>query len=177
MAYTNVSKVKDLQPLTPNMHAQNISLLFLVPLLMLLLGVFYMIGGMLRQLDSGYFKRAFIFYFLGTFSTFFVMQLLTSNHLDSIMTSELDFVFIYSTYGLAVFAAFGFIYFYFNNFIPMIFIRASVFLSIFALITGSIVTYKKSTNPDILNSSSNQFQEVQQAKPPIGGEYSPHGPK
>lgn len=158
------------------MHGQNIALLFLVPLLMLALGIFYMIGGLRRQLDSGYFRRAFVFYFLGTFSTFFVMRLLDANNMDSVMSTELDMMFIYSTYGVAIFAGFGFIYFYFNNFVPLLFIRASIILSIFSLITGSIVTYKKSTSVEILNSSSSQFEEVpQQPSGPIGRPYSPRG--
>jgi len=155
------------------MHAQNIALLFIVPLLMLFFGILYMLGGMMRQLDSGFFKRSFFFYFLGTFSTFFVMQVLKSNHLDSIMSSELDFIFIYSTYGVAVFAGLGFMYFYFNNFVPLIFIRASIILSIFSLVTGTIVTVNKSLSAEIQNSSSSQFHEVKDVKAPIGGDYKP----
>ena len=158
------------------MHSENISFLFLIPLFFLALGIYFMVGGLRRQLDSGYFRRAFLFYFFGTFSMIFVVQILKANKLDTvIINSELDTIFIFSTYGVAVFAVFGFIYFYFNNFVPMLFIRASILLSAFAILTGGIVTYNKATAPEVYNTG--QFEEVKDGrgnKPT--GTFQPHRP-
>lgn len=158
------------------MHSENISFLFLIPLLFLALGIYFMIGGLRRQLDSGFFRRAFLFYFFGTFSMIFVVQILKANKLDTIIiNSELDNIFIFSTYGVAVFAAFGFLYFYFNNFVPMIFIRGSILLSAFAIIVGAIVTYNKATAPEVYNTG--QFQEVKDGKGgPPQGTFQPQRP-
>lgn len=145
-----------------------------MPLAFLALGIYFMIGGLRRQLDSGYFRKAFVFYFLGTFSTFFVTQILKANKLDMLLNHEVDTMFIYSTYAVAVFSGLGFVYFYFNNFVPLIFIRASILLSIFSLITGGIVTYNKAMEPSVYNTS--KFQEVQEGPSKPTGTFQPHRP-
>lgn len=131
----------------------------MIPLGFILLGIIYMLIG-LRRLIPGFFKRAFIFFLLGSFFTLFLNIILEANQGKHLLSDDADNVFVYSVYTLAVFSGLGFIYDYFNSFLPMIFIRLSLILSIFSFGLGIYVSISKAAPPKILQEESGNFREV-----------------
>ena len=159
------------------MHAENIELLFFVPLVLIALGIFYLILGLRTQLNTGHFRRAFTLYGLGCFTTVFVRMIVNDNGLGYLIESDSDTVYYYSTIVLASCAGLGFVYFYFNNFVPMLFIRVSLLASMFSLILGVYVAMQKiQDGPG--DKPTGGFNEVKQQEPSsTGGGPDPDGPK
>ena len=146
------------------MHSSNITLLFLVPAVSILLGIIYTLRGMSGINLNHLFRRGFGFFIFGFISSFFCNRLVKSNNITT-GSSELDMVFSLCTGALAFVSAAGFLYLYYTNFLPQLFIRAVLFFGILALVSVGLNTYKSSYKKTIISKNpAHKFSEVDNLK-------------
>lgn len=149
------------------MHSSNITLLFIIPALSILIGIVYILRGMSGINLNHLFRRGFGFFIFGFLSSFFCNQLVKSNNIVSSysFSNELDLVFTISSAALALVSGAGFLYLYYTNFLPQLFIRSVLFFGVLSLIAVGVNTYKSAYQPSIMTKNpKHKFQEVDNLK-------------
>lgn len=145
------------------MLSSNLALLYLLPISLALIGIYILAKGSLKR-DFTIFKFGFYFFLGGFVSTAFIFLVGQSSTRTNVLSSDLDTAFLISFSILAVVSLLGIIYYTFNNFLPVFFIRMALFLSVFSVIAGSVSTYRHATQKSTSKNFKSGFVEVEQPK-------------
>ena len=138
-----------------------------MPAAAILFGIIQVVLGMYGAARNHFFRRGFGFFIFGFISAFFCSLLLKSNNItaDYTMSQELDLAFLISIYALAFVSAAGFLYLYYTNFLPQLFIRSALFFGLVAFTSIVVSTFKSTYKPSIQTQNpKHKFLEIEEKK-------------
>lgn len=140
------------------MLVNQVQLLYLIPLLIVLVGIFATFKAMGKN-DFVKIKSSLYFYIAATAVIFFISSVSSANSSPDSQPGLVD-VFLYCSYIMGIVALGGITFFQFNGFLPMIFIRTVLLMSLLITLLGvfNAFDHYKSESERKLNQS--KFKEV-----------------
>lgn len=148
------------------MHLSNLPILYIIPVIIIIWGLVSLLKGTING-QSIAFKSAFLTILVGILFTFFVTLVINNNKIDN-EHPELRQLFLMATGGLTVSALTGLLYTNFQQFVPPIFIRTTLFFGVTAALLGVLTSFD--TQSDIMANSTdagNQFEQIETKKPSL----------
>lgn len=148
------------------MHLSNLPVLYLVPVLIVCWGLISLLRGTLNG-QSNAFKSSFLWIVVGELITLLVTMILHSNKIET-QHPELLQLFLMASGALAFSALIGLVYTNYQQFVPPIFIRMTLFFGFTTALLGSLSAFD--TDSSIIATSTDagsQFEQVDAKKPEL----------
>jgi hypothetical protein len=145
------------------MHVSNLPILYLVPVLSLIWGIISLLRGTIDG-QSNAFKSSFLWIIVSVMITFFISMVIGNNKVQT-EHPELNQLFLMASGGLAFSAVIGLLYTNFQQFVPPIFIRMTLFFGVTAALLGVLTSFD--TEDSIVATSTDtgsQFEQLEGKK-------------
>ncbi len=140
------------------MLVNQVQLLYLIPLLLVMVGIFATFRAMGKN-DFIKIKNS-LYYYIACAAVIFFIDRVSAANVGSEGNPGLVDVFLYCAYIMGVIALGGITFFQFNGFLPMIFIRTVLLLSLIIILLGMFNAFDHYNQEANRKLNQNKFKEV-----------------